>query len=248
MKYTLFSMLLLLSLLLVSCQHGDRIAVTEAVTTDMPYIAETLETLPVETASAVPTHPYTFSLENGEEETIILTGNDPEFFAELHLAQLDDTDVLNRIILHRRVSGSGVSVEHAHVFDGTTGDALAVTDVGDVIAQYVTVRTTDTAWILTVAGVDYTIEKAQFADYPAEELCEVPDFSMVHDFSVENGQLYCTVRILCAGPGTGFASESLRIRYSYQDGAIVPAEIMFLKTEPTPNSPVSDTAEAAEAT
>lgn len=245
LKRFLLILSLTLSLLLCACSEEVPTLDTQAsphAEPEPPMVSATETTAAVD---GIPAYPYTFSLENGEEMTITLYGNDPAAFAELHLAQLDNTEVFNRVVLHREASGTGVSIEHAHVFDGTTGDALPVTPVADCIAQYVTVANTEDAWILTVAGTDYRIEKAQFADYPTEELLEIPDFSLHHDFSIENGQLFCTVRMLCAGPDTGFAAESLRIRYGFGDAMIVPAEITFLKTETTPNSPVTEEAETA---
>ncbi len=211
-------------------------------TVDTPNAAQTTEnahnpTDPLQTTGVG--YPYDVILDNGNTVTLTLEGSDPAYHTELHLAALDDTDILNRVVLHKEAGGTGICIEHAYVLDGETGEELPVTAVDEVLSQFVSVSVTDDAWILTVSGVEHRIEKAQFADYPAEQIWDVPVFSQYNDFYMENGQLYCNVGILCAGMGTGYAAESLRIRYGYENGAIVPAEITFLKTESIPNAPVT---------
>lgn len=187
------------------------------------------------TGSATDTdgYPYSFTLDDGTEKTIYFSDSDPADYAELHLAQLDDTGVPNRIVLHRWAGGTGVYIENAYVFDGTTGENLPVTPPEDIIAQYLTVDNTNEGWILHIGGAEYTISKEQFADYAADQIYETPDFSHQIDYSVENGQLYCAIGILCAGMGTGYAEESLSVRYQYAagtdgtPGAVIPAEITF---------------------
>ncbi len=247
LKYLILILMLSVVLLFSSCSadvtQDDPPNIKTADETEAQTTTETVS----ETGSKTPTYAYTFILDSGDEKTITLYGSNPADSAELHLVQLDNTDILNRVVLHREVSGTGVSIEHAHVFDGSTGEALPITGVSDTIAQYVTVSSEETAWILSVAGTEYRIEKTQFSDCAPEELFESPDFSAIHDFSVENGQLICTVRILCAGSDTGFATESLRIRYGYSDGAILPVELSFIRTENSPNSPVTNSIEAEDA-
>ncbi|MGM9626394.1 MAG: hypothetical protein ACI3XM_11885, partial [Eubacteriales bacterium] len=55
-----------------------------------------------------------------------------------------------------------------------------------------------------------------------------------------NGQLYCRIRILCVGTPTGYAKESLLIRYGFEAGAMIPVEITFCKSENTSSVPTAE--------
>ncbi len=164
-------------------------------------------------------------LTNGAKAALYLSGNDPSWNTEVHTVQFDGTGVPNTVVLHRFANGTGIGIYHAYVLDGTTGALIPVTPVDEVIENSVEVSSTDDAWILTISGKDYPIDKAQFADYPADMICDIPRFDFIQHFDVTDGQLVCRVGIFCAGNGTGFAKECLSIRYCYDAGRIIPSEI-----------------------
>ncbi len=171
------------------------------------------------------TYEYNVSLADGSVKTLTLLGNDPEYYAETHIAQLDGTRVPNRIVLHREESGTGVCIEKAYVLEGNYGRIIPIVSPREVIADNVKVRSEKDAWVLTVSGKDHRIERSQFADYSDEWIYGMPDFTEYIDFSVENGELTCKVMILCAGMGTGYANEYIYIRYGCKDGWVVPTEV-----------------------
>ena len=90
---------------------------------------------------------------------------------------------------------------------------------------------------MTVSGAEYQIPKSQFADYPADQLLTDPDPTQFQNFFVENGQLFCRVSLLCAGNGTGYAAETLKIRYDIVDGTVTAAEITFERPEEYADTP-----------
>lgn len=199
------------------------------------------QTVESETASSEQSNIYfAFLLEDGTEKTVLLPDIDPACQAELHLAPLDDTGVSNRIVLYSRASGTDINPETAYVYDGETGEELPLTPPGDVLAQYLSVNNTENAWVLHIGGSDYSIDKTQFSDYADEELFDTPDFSQYNDFYVENGLLYCRIRILCTNALAGYAKESLLIRYGFEAGAIIPVEITFCKSENTSSVPTAE--------
>ncbi len=172
---------------------------------------------------------YDVDLHSGAKATLYLNGNDPNWYAEVQTAQIDDTGVPNTVVLHRFANGTGIGIYHAYVLDGTNGNLIPVTPVDEVIEEYVEVSSNDDAWILKISGKNYTIDKAQFADYPADTICDIPRFDFIRQFAVVNDQLICKVGIFCAGDGTGFAEENLYIRYGYDNGKIIPVEISVQK-------------------
>ncbi|MBQ7982326.1 MAG: hypothetical protein IJ302_02065, partial [Clostridia bacterium] len=137
--------------------------------TETSAASETADTVTDAVTQVPEGYPYTFTVENGEEITVFLP-REPEEWAELHLCDLDGTGNLNRVILHNTASGTGLWLEEARVFDGESGEELAVTPVDDVIAAYVAMSDGGDWWLLTISGAEYKIDKAQFSDYPAEEL------------------------------------------------------------------------------
>lgn len=207
-----------------------------AVTTAMQP-EETEQTSPIEEPVS-DSFPFTFFLDDGSEYTVTLP-RDPEYWAELHSCTLDDSGDATPVILLTTENGTGVHLEQARAFSCADGTEYPVTPVDEILTRYVTAEDCGTHWLLTVNGAGYEISKEQFADYPPEELFPVPNLSATQNFYVEHGRLYCRVGLLCAGAGTGYAAESLVIRYGLTDGTVTANEITFdrptaQETEETP--------------
>ena len=200
-----------------------------ADTVPLPMTAE--QTVPIEQPVVEP-YPFIFYLDDGTEIEISLP-RDPELYAELHLCSLSDEESPAHVLIHSTEGGTGVLLEEVRVFSGDDGAEYPVVSVDGILSRYVTISNEDEHWRMTVGGADYLIEKSQFADYPADQLLAEPDLTLHHNFFVENGQLFCRVSLLCAGAGTGYAAETLKIRYHISDNTVTAAEITFERPDPT---------------
>ena len=207
-------------------------------------ITKTTDDKITEEITAPNVYPYTVTLENGHTKTVSLHGADPQLYAQLYLAQLDDTGTLNRVILYRPTGDhqdADAIREEVYVFDGMTGESIPVTPVEDVLKQFLTVDSMESAWVLHIGGAEYHINKTQFP--PEQSLLEIPCFDKDQNFSINNNQLFCTVGILCAenplDGTTSYARETLLIRYGYdvQTREMVPVELTFQKSETTISGP-----------
>lgn len=231
-RYRISSILVLLTalLLLIGCTQSDpskAVQTTDAASAPVPQTAEPAEP---DTPPSVESYPFAIMLDDGTEITVSLP-RDPEYYAELHLCALSGEETPVRVILQNLAGGTGVLLEEARVFSGDDGTEYPVVSPDEVLGRYVTFTDSEDAWHMTVEGAEYLIPKAQFSDYPTEALFPLPNPSMWQNFYVENGQLFCRVSFLCAGDGTGFAAETLRIRYDLIDGTVTASEITFERPE-----------------
>ena len=166
--------------------------------------------------------PFTFSVDDADDITIKLP-RDPALWAELHLLALDGTDSLNRVILHTVDD----ELEEARVFDGMTGNEIFVTPIKDILARFVSTEDDGTHWSIRIGGADFRISKDQFTDSAEEDFLTLPDFTRRCDYFVEHGVHFCRVRPMCTSQENGFANETLLIRYGFENGVVIPAEITF---------------------
>lgn len=205
-------------------------------------IIKTTDDKITEETTAPNVYSYTVTLENGQTKTVSLHGADPQLYAQLYLAQLDDTGTLNRVILYRPTGDNqdaDAIREEVYVFDGKTGESIPVTPVEDVLKQFLTVDSMESAWVLHIGGAEYHITKEQFISDTKSKLYETPHFDSNYNFSINNNQLLCTVGIRCADGISGYAKETLMIRYGYEPqlNEMIPVEITFQKSETTISGP-----------
>lgn len=223
----LFSLLITASNLCACSFDGG-----DTVTSDTAPAPMTVEqTVPIEQPVFEP-YPFFIYLDDGTEIEISLP-RDPELYAELHLCSLSAEESPSHVLIHSTESGTGVLIEEVRVFSGDDGTEYPVISVNEIVSRYVVLSDEETQWRMTVNGAEYLISKEQFADYPPEQIFAVPDLSQFHNFFVENGQLYCRISLLCAGNGTGFAAETLKIRYHIADNTVTAAEITFERPDTT---------------
>ncbi len=215
---------LLCAMLLAACNFDA--AAPQQTTADSTPIPETEAPAVPDTPPSVESYPFAVMLDDGSEITVSLP-RDPEYHAELHLCTLSGEDVPVRAVLYNVADGTGLLLEEVRIFSGTDGTEYPLTPPDEILDRYVVFSDGADAWHMTVLGAEYQIPKAQFSDYPAEALFPLPNPSMWQNFYVENGQLFCRVSLLCAGDGTGFAAETLKIRYDLTDGTVTAAEITF---------------------
>lgn len=228
-KYTALLTLLAAVIVLCGCTaHTD----SDAATTDSAIVSipETAAPATPDTPPAVESYPFSVMLEDGSEIEISLPC-DPEQWAELHVCALSDTETHARVVLYNIAHGTELSLEEARVFSGDNGTEYPVVSPNEILSRYVTIYDETDAWRMAVGGADYEISKSQFSDYPADQILTTPDPTLQQNFFVENGQLFCRVSFLCAGNGTGFAAETLKIRYDLTDGTLTAAEITFERAE-----------------
>ena len=204
---------------------------TEKTTETSPHPMTAEQTVPIE-QPVFDTHPFSIYLADGTEIEITLP-RDPELYAELHLCNLSDDQSPAHVLIHSTESGTGALIEEVRVFSDDDGTEYSVVPVNEILSRYVIIAAEETQWRMTVNGAEYLISKEQFADYPPEQIFAEPDFSQFHNFYVENGQLYCRISLLCAGNGTGFAAETLKIRYHISDNTVTAAEITFERPDTT---------------
>ena len=224
----LFLCLALTASVLSSCTVGrsnDNTPVTESI--PAPMTAEqTAET----EAPFTDAFPFSFALDDGTEITTTLPC-DPEYFAEMHLCALSDTESLTHVLIYNIMSDSGEPLEEVRVFSGDDGRELPVVPVNEILSRYVSITSEEDHWRMTVGGAEYQISKSQFTDVPAEQLRTEPDATRYQDFYAENGQLFCRVSFLCADTEAGIAKETLKIRMELIDGTLTAAEISFERPE-----------------
>lgn len=217
--------LLLSAVLLVSCNPAAAPAENVTESAQMPQTASPAEP---DTPPTVESYPFEVMLDDGTEITVSLP-RDPDLYAEVHLCTMTGEETPVRVILQNLADGTGLLLEEARVFSGEDGTEYPVVAPDEILARYAAFSDGEDAWSITVSGAEYLIPKAQFADADAKTLLALPDASVQQNFYVENGQLYCRVFFLCTGDGTGFAAESLNIRYDLVDGTVTASEITFLR-------------------
>lgn len=217
-RYSILTALLLTGILML---FGCNSAVPQETTTDTPAVPETAEPAIPDAPPSVESYPFAVMLDSGEEITIDLP-TDPELSAELHLCAFTGVETPARVVLYNAIG----DMEEARIFSGDDGAEYPVVTPGEILDRYVTFTDSTDAWLMTVLGAEYQIPKAQFADTEAA-LLPLPNPAESQNFYVENGQLFCRVSFLCADTETGFAAETLKIRYDLTDGTVTAAEITF---------------------
>lgn len=228
-RTAIFLLSLALSVPILTACSGSTDPKNDMQSDTAPTPMTTEQTAPTE-EPVTESYPFSFVLDDGTEMTITLP-LDPEWNAELHLCTLSGTETPARVVLHKTGYGTGLLLEEARVFSGDDGAELPVTSVNDILSRYVSLSNESDYWRMLVGGAEYQIPKAQFADYPADQLLTTPDLTKFQNFFVEHGQLFCRVSLLCAGNGIGYAAETLKIRYDIVDGTVTAAEITFERPE-----------------
>ncbi len=223
--------LLLSAVLLVSCNPAAAPAENVTESAQMPQTASPAEP---DTPPTVESYPFEVMLDDGTEITVSLP-RDPDLYAEVHLCTMTGEETPVRVILLDIADDAKLLLDEARAFSGEDGTEYPVVSPDEILARYAVFTDSADAWRITVSGAEYLIPKAQFADADAKTLLALPDASVQQNFYVENGQLYCRVFFLCTdnspdgGTETGFAAESLKIRYDLVDGTVTASEITFLR-------------------
>ena len=224
------SALLLSAALLIGCTSTAAGDAAQAAS-DTPAIPETAAPAVPDVPPTTESYPFSFMLDDGTELEISMPC-DPELWSELHLCPLGDGETPARIVIYTLAHGTDMSHEEARAFNGDDGTEYPVISANEILSRYVTIYSEDEHWRMTVGGAEYFISKAQFAEYAAEEIRTDPDPTVYQNYFVENGQLFCRVSFLCAGnDASGFAAETLKIRYDLTDGTVTAAEITFERAE-----------------